>query len=87
MIHRPSPLSTAPRHCGQGNRASIDSSMGEVIPIVTVAQVEEAWECYRSLVLEQQAKPALLAYMEHQKKLARANARWRRLFLQTEHAG
>lgn len=86
-IHRFSPLSTAPRPCREGGSASIDSSMGEVSPIVSVAQVTDAWDRYCALVQRQRDDERLLTNMPHQQAVARAWASWRRLYLMTEHSG
>lgn len=55
--------------------------------VIELASVEGAWERYRSLVQQQRDDERLLTDMAHQKNVALAHARWRRLYLQTEHAG
>lgn len=82
-----SPISTGPQGCRDGAPASIDSSMGQVLPIASADRVSAAWERYRSLVEQQRDDQRLLTNMPHQQAIARAWAAWRRLYLMTEHAG
>lgn len=82
-----SSISTAPSHYRTGPSERIDSPMGEVIPIVTRAQVEAAWESYRVKAVEVVDNPRLLCDREYNQELAKLYAHWRQIYLQTEHSG
>lgn len=60
--------------------------MNTVTPIVTRAQIEEAWEAYAAKRREEIARPALVDDDAHKAQCARLYADWRRLYLQTEHS-
>ena len=53
--------------------------MGEIIPIVSRAQAESAWDEYRALAVRVVDEPALLADRKHCDALRRAERRWKEI--------
>ena len=58
-----------------------------VIELASARAVEEAWQRYCALVNEQRANDGLRTDARHQQSIAIAWAKWRRLYLMTEHGG
>ena len=58
-----------------------------VIPLASAQRINAAWDAYCALVIEQRENDRLRTDLEHNQRIARAWEQWRRLYLQTEHAG